>query len=416
MKKLLIAICITLAFFLVSCGGNTTEQVEEKPPAFSILQSQTTLKKHCEFGENASFSETEMDEFLGEKTNYITVTTLPEAEKGTLMFNGAAVIKGQSIPTIQLEYLKFIPSFECKSAGFGFTCDGKGFGGAEFGCELVFGDEVNSPPIAKDSVLSTVSGFTCEGELAINEPNGDDYTINVITYPTDGFVSFSENGQITYTPKEGFSGKDSMVFTVTDCFGAVSSKATLSIEVDKNESGMRFADMQDDMAHLYAYRMCKDDIMVYRYEDGSYYFDPDSPVSKIDFLVMMMCLTGEDADIVAVADSAVTDDNGLSSGLKGYLSAATEKGLILLENGRFSPKDAITVSDAAYTVSKILSLPEAGSQNVSAEAGGKDYKALYSAVKAGLLELADPEKTLDKSDVAELLCKVFDYMEENNMN
>jgi hypothetical protein len=415
MKKLLIAICITLAFFLVSCGGNKIEQVEEKPPAFSILQSQTTLKKHCELGENASFSETELNEFLGESTTYITVTTLPEAENGTLMFNGSAVIKGQSIPTVQLEYLKFIPSFECKNASFGFTCDGKGFSGAEFGCELVFGDEVNSPPVAKDSQLSTVSGFTCEGKLAISEPNGDDYTINVITYPTDGFISFSEDGKITYTPKDGFSGKDSMVFTVSDCFGAVSSKATLSIEVDKNESGMRFADMQDDMAHLYAYKMCKNNVMVYRYEDGNYYFDPETPVSKMDFLVMMMCATGADADIVAVADSAVTDDNGLSSGLKGYLSAAAEQGLITLDNGRFSPKDAITLSDAAYTVSKILSLPEAGSQNVSAETG-KNYKALYSAMKAGLIELADPEKTLSKSEMAELLCKVCDYMEENNMN
>ena len=102
--------------------------------------------------------------------------------------------------------------------------------------------------------------------------------------------------------------------------------------------------------------------------------------------------------------------------LPGYgFSAAAEKGLIRLDNGRFSPKDAITLSDAAYTVAKILSLPEMGSQNVSAESG-KDYKALYSVIKAGLLEHAEPEKTLSKSEMAELLCKVCDYMEENNMN
>ncbi len=416
MKKLLIAFCITLAFFLVSCGGNQQELKEEKPPAFSILQSQTTLKKHCEYGENASFSENELNNFLGESATYITVTTLPDAEKGTLIFNGAAVVKGQSVPTEQLDYLKFVPSFECKTASFGFTCDSKSFEGEEFGCELVFGEEINSPPVAKDSQLSTVSGFTCESELFITEPDGDSFTINVLSYPTDGFISIDSKGTVNYTPNEGFSGKDSMVFSVTDCFGAVSSKATLSISVDKNESGIRFADMEDDMNHLYAYKMCKDNVMVYRYEDGNYYFDPETPVSKMDFLVMMMCLTGEDADIVAVADSAVTDDTGLSSGLKGYLSAATEKGLIRLENGRFSPKDQITLSDAAYTVSKILSLPEVGSQNASSENGNDDYKALYSAVKAGIIETADPQKTLTKSEMAELLYKVFEYMEDNNMN
>lgn len=416
MKKLLSAICITLAIFLVSCGGNKPEEIPEKPPAFSILQSQTTLKKHCEYGENVSFSEDELNNFLGENTTYITVTTLPDAEMGTLIFNGSAVIKGQSVPTEQLGYLKFVPSFQCKNASFGFTCDGKSFAGAEFGCELVYGEDVNSPPVAKDSDLLTVSGFTCEGKLAISEPNGDDYTINVITYPTDGFISVGKDGIVTYTPKEGFSGKDSMVYTVTDCFGSVSSKATLSIGVDKNESGLKFADMQDDMSHLYAYRMCENDVMVYRYEDGNYYFDPETPVSKIDFLVMMMCVTGEDADIVAVADSAATDDNGLSSGLKGYLSAASEKGLIQLENGRFSPKDSITLRDAAFTVANILSLPEAGSKTASSETDGKDYNALYSVVKAGIVDVAEPEKVLTKSDMAEILCKVSDYMEDNNMN
>ena len=416
MKKLLLAICITLAFFLVSCGGTKTEPIEEKPPAFSILQSQATLKKHCELGENASFSESELNNFLGESTTYITITKLPEAENGTLMFNGSAVIKGQSVPTGQLDFLKFVPSFECKTASFGFTCDGKTYSGAEFGCEMVFGEEVNSPPVAKDSGILTVSGFSCEGSLAITEPNGDDFIINVITYPIDGFITVSENGKVVYTPREGFSGKDSMVFTVTDCFGAESQKAMLSIEVDKNESGMKFVDMKDDMEHLYAYRMCKDNVMVYRYQDGEYYFDPESPVSKIEFLVMAMCLTGEDADIVAVADSVAIDDNGLSSGLKGYLSHAVANGLVQLDNGRFSPKDSVTLSEVAFTVSEILSLPEVGAQNASTETGNREYKALYSAVKAGIIDLAEPDLVVTKNDLAKIFCKVSQYMEDNNMN
>lgn len=415
MKKLLIALCFVFMLLLAACDKKPTEELPDKPPAFSILQSQTTLMKHQEYGENATFSADELHKFLGETTTYITVTELPDAEKGTLVFNGAAVIKGQSVPTDQLEFLKFVPTVDCKNAEFNFTCDGKGFIGETLECELVFGEGVNAPPVVKNGELKTVSGFTCEGKLSISEPNGDGYVINVITYPTDGFISVSADGNVIYTPKDGFSGSDSLIYTVTDNFGAVSEKATLTINVEKDESNLKFADMEEDMIHLYAHKMCKDNIMVYRFQDGEYYFDPETPVSKMDFLVMMMCVSGEDANIVAVADSAVRDDTGLSSGLKGYLSAAAEKGFIRLDNGRYSPKENITLAEAAFTVSNVLKLPEAQSTN-SSENENADYKTLYSAVKAGLIDVAEPSKTLTKADVAELLSRVADYMEENNMN
>ncbi len=416
MKKLFVPVCIILTLCLMSCGIKPEEKTPERPPAFSILQKQTVLTKHSEKGENASFSEIELNNFLGESATYITVTALPDSEKGTLIFNGAAVIKGQSIPTSQLEYLKFVPSADCASADFKFTCDSKGFLGNELGCELVFGDEVNSPPVVSDSKLTTVEGISCKGKLSISEPNGDGYTINIVTYPSDGFITVSSDGSLVYIPEQGFSGKDSMVFTVTDRFGAVSERATLSIGVDKNESGLYFADMQDDMNHLYAYRMCKDNIMVYRYENGEYYFDPEAPVSKMDFLVMMMCVSKQNADIVAVADSAATDDKGLSSGLKGYLSAASEKGIVRLEDGKFHPNEKITLADAAYMISNALKLPEVKDPSVSAGSTDNTYKHILAALNAGIIDGTDPTATLTKADVAVMLSGIADYMEENNMN
>lgn len=416
MKRLFTAICIVLTLFLVSCGIKPEEKTPDRPPAFSILQKQTVLTKHNEKGENASFSETEMKNFLGEEATYITVTSLPESEKGTLIFNGTAVMKGQSIPTARLEYLKFIPSVDCSGASFNFTCDGKGFYGNELGCEMVFGDEVNSPPVVSDAQLTTVGGIACEGKLSISEPNGDDYVINVITYPSDGFITVSPDGSVVYIPEEGFSGKDSMVFTVTDRFGAVSERATLSIGVEKNESGLYFADMQDDMSHIHAHKMCRDNIMVYRYEKGSYYFDPEKAVSKMDFLVMAMCVSNQNADIVAVADSAALDDDGLSSGLKGYLSAAAEKGIIRLDNGRFLPYEGVTVADAAYMISTALKLPKVKDPSVSA--GDKSDLSIHisSAVNAGIIDSSNPEKVLTKAEVAVILCRMQKYMEENNID
>ncbi len=415
-KPLMLLLSLLLIFSLVACSNGTTEEIgNDRPPAFSVLQKQTTLVKHSEKGVSTSFSKEDFQNLLGETVTYITVTELPDSKLGTLIFNGASVTKGQTLPTGSLNYLKFVPNSESSSAVFGFTCDSKSFDGRELKCEIVFADGANSPPVALDSQMKTVSGISCESVLKINEPNGDEFTINVITYPTDGSIKINNDGTVIYTPESGFSGSDSMVFTVTDRFGAVSDRATLEIDVEKNENGLYFADMEENLLHLYAHRVCRDDVMVYRYEDGQYLFDPDKPVSKIEFLVMLMNVSGHDTDIVAVADSAIADDSGLSSGLKGYLSVASEKGLIKLENGYFSPKETITVADAAYMITAALDLPTAKNENAGSENSESALSSMVAASNAGFFNKTEPSHVLTKAETAKLLCSIEDYMTENNL-
>lgn len=416
MKKLLMLLfSLLLVFSLVACSDTDTEEISnDRPPAFSLLQRQTTLVKHSAKGTNTSFTKDDFQNLVGETVTYITVTELPESNLGTLIFNGAAVNKDQTLPANSLKYLKFVPNIESETVSFGFICDGKSFDGRELKCEIVFTDGENLTPTALDSEIKTVSGISCEGVLKINEPDGDDFTINVITYPTDGYIDISANGTVIYTSIDGFSGNDRMIYTVTDRFGATSQKATLEINVEKNEKGLYFADMEENMLHLYAHRMCRDDVMVYKYEDGKYCFSPNQPVSKIEFLVMLMNVTEQDADIVAVADSAIADDKGLSSGLKGYLSAASEKGLIKLDNGYFSPNETITVADAAYMITAVLNLPIAKSEDAVAE-NSSSVASIIAASNAGFFDKAEPSHTLTKAETAKILCDVQDYMEENNM-
>ncbi len=415
-KPFVFILCILLAFAFVACADTQQSEVSDGlPPAFSILQKQTTVTKQGEKGNFASFTKEDFDKILGSGLSQITLKTLPDPQSGTLMFSGKAVNEGQTLAAESLGYLKFIPNASTELASFCFTCDSVGFEDVEIKCDIVFTDSLNSPPVALDSSIKTVEGIACGGELCINEPNGDSYTVNVITYPREGFISVSESGSIIYYPEEGFSGSDAMVYTVTDRFGAVSETATLKIEVEKNESGIKFADMQDDMLHLYAHRMCSNDVMVYRYENGNYYFDPEAEVTRLEFLVMLMNVSGQDTDIVAVADSVISDDTGLSSGLKGYLSAAAEKGIIRLENGSFSPKEAITVEDAAYMLAAALDLPNTRKESEDAGATEESFSAMLAASDAGFFEVLEPEKTLNKAETAELLCRVEDYMTANNM-
>ncbi len=411
MKKIFIAfLCMALILSMCACSGGNEEVSEKIPPAFTVLQNKMKMTKYSEKGSAASFSEQEFVDFLGEEFDYITVNTLPE--NGNLLCNGKSVLKGQTIPASDLNYLKYVPNGDSAYGFFGFNGDNMTNQANEIFCEIVFKSGENSPPVVADGVLQTVEGISCGGKLSITEPNGDSYTVNIITYPSDGFLDMDEAGNFIYTPHEGFSGGDKIVYTVTDCFGSVSSAATHKILVEENTSGIVFADMEENEAHLYAHRMCEKNVMVYRSEDGNYYFDPETPVSKMDFLVMLMCVTGLDKDITAVADSIIDDDTGLSSGLKGYLSAAYDMGLLDLQNGKFAPKENITSNDAAYMMANALKLPGA----VDAIASEKEDVLLSIGISAGLFD-SDTEHSsvLTKSLAAKLLCRVEDYMVDNNI-
>ena len=112
----------------------------------------------------------------------------------------------------------------------------------------------------------------------------------------------------------------------------------------------------------------------------------------------------------------VTDDNHLSSGLKGYISTAVEKGFIKLDNGSFSPNESITVADAAYMIASVLKLPGVDSESVSSGESDKTFASLLAATNAGIFDTAEPTQTITKSECAEILCRIDDYMTENNMN
>ncbi|MBR4278551.1 MAG: hypothetical protein IKT34_00095, partial [Clostridia bacterium] len=81
MKKLfLLFICAALVLTLVSCDGKGEDITKpDRPPAFSVLQKQSKLQKHSPRGENASFSQSEFLNFLGEELGHITVTALPDS-------------------------------------------------------------------------------------------------------------------------------------------------------------------------------------------------------------------------------------------------------------------------------------------------------------------------------------------------
>ncbi|MEO1425146.1 MAG: Ig-like domain-containing protein, partial [Pseudomonadota bacterium] len=66
------------------------------------------------------------------------------------------------------------------------------------------------------------------------DAEGDDQTITAVTQGANGTVAIVD-GQVTYTPNDGFSGEDTFTYTITDEDGATdTATVTVTVNADTN--------------------------------------------------------------------------------------------------------------------------------------------------------------------------------------
>jgi len=77
---------------------------------------------------------------------------------------------------------------------------------------------VNDSPIAVDDTLFGGINLALNGDVSVNDNDvdGDPLSFSVITNPINGVVVMNSNGTFTYTPNNGFSGNDTLYYTVCD--------------------------------------------------------------------------------------------------------------------------------------------------------------------------------------------------------
>ncbi|PKM63375.1 MAG: hypothetical protein CVU97_00095 [Firmicutes bacterium HGW-Firmicutes-21] len=411
--------CTFIAVLLVLGASAASGDIS---PAIGYLRSTTTLDKCSIGGETVSFSQTDFAQTIGTKFDYIVISSLPE--DGVLTLNGIKVLSGQTIPVSSLNYLKFIPdSKAAKTCKFTFTTRAAGWEDTEVPCVINVLESINFSPIATDGSLTTIQNVTAYGSLTVVEPDDDDLTYKIVKFPRNGHARIGGDGSIIYTPREGYSGSDNLVYTATDKYGNLSGEATVSIKVEKNQSGILFEDLKTSPTHYSAIKMAEKGIMTYTQENGAYIFTPDEKVTRIDYLVMLMTATELDKNLTAVTDTAFLDDSKLSAGRKGYLARALSLGLVDLGQGIFKPLDPITKAEAAVMTAAALSLPELAAKQTFvdiAEVPDWAFTAVASATNVGLFAgdkgYFSPNKVLTKSDVAVVLSKALDYIDANNLD
>lgn len=380
------------------------------------------FSKNCLAGESISFTQ---EDFA--QASAITLSTLPDPGTGTLTLGGQPLSAGSVIEASALAGLTFQCAAQpsADTATFTFTAAFSGQAGQSepTTVTLYFLKESNQPPIARNMDLATYRNIAITGYFDAVDGEGDPLTFQLVKTPARGEVTMAEDGsaRFVYTPYENKTGKDTFTYTATDSAGNTSQTATVTINISKPDTKVTYSDLSGDPAHKAAIRLAEEDIFVGACMNGQYFFQPDQPVTRAEFLSMAMAA----ARLAPLEDVSVTgfsDDEAIPTWAKGAVSAALKAGVIQgsrSDTGApvFQAEEGITQGEADVMLDQLLDISDVPMEVFSPQAGEGHWagQAAANLAASGVVRLEDTStdalsQTLTRGQAAMLLDGALDVM------
>ena len=419
-KKPIILSGLLAVLFILNIGCTVSAQNYNLSPALELISESINLSKCTVTTRDVKFSRNDFEETLGRPIEYITVTSLPSSSVGHLKYAGSDVQEGQTIPAGNLGLLKFTPARTEGNTSFEFCADGE----TDFtvSCTMNVTGKQNYAPHVQDVLAEAVAGIGLVKTLDVYDPDGDSVQVEIAEYPEKGIVKLTSNGFV-YTSLPNIQGNDSFSYRVLDKYGNASEKASVTINVRKPLTDIRYSDMAGHWGYTSAIAMTELGLMDGEEKDGRICFNPDTPVSRGDFLAMAMICAGLEKDIKLGAVTTFADDSDIPSNIKSYASYAEAGGIIngyidVNGNSVFAGKEEITRAEAAKVLSNIIGRAKSAQifdfvDVASIPTWARDSFA--SLVGMGIINgspegTLEPGKTLTRAEAAQLLCNTVDYL------
>ncbi len=415
---LLVALCMTLAVPVSAFWGKSEKDADPSVSAFSKngLSSAPII-----------FS---ADDFVvsGKATlDSVVIATLPDPGAGMLTMGGQPVTAGDSIAMSAIAGLRFQPLAApvVAATGFSFTPlfqDGTSGEAVSVGVYLL--SAKNAPPIAEHLELCTYKNVAIMGRFAATDPEGDLITFQlvqksargVVTMPTDGSADF------VYTPYENKTGKDSFTYVAVDAVGNTSAPATVRITIEKSKTKVTYADMDGVPSHKAAIRLAEQEVFVGETIDGKYFFNPNTPVTRSEFIAMTMKASGIKS-LEDVTTTGFADDIAIPTWAKPYAASALKSGVVLgaaQYDGQivFSADAPITRAEASVMLNRALRITDVAETMFSdteiapvwavQAAANLQTCGILQTNGTGTLALSEP---LNRGAAAEMLLGAMDVLE-----
>ena len=406
MKKIIIPIFILCMFMCLSL----TVGAASLSPAFDVIRASMTMIKTGVGQNSVAFTSADFENFVGATVRNVKVLTLPDAEQGKLMLGTEDITAGENISAEMIAAMRFVPAGEGSRAVFDFTT---GDNDEKFVCAIAMLPSLDFSPQVASMTVSAMENVTYTGLLDAKDPDGDAMKYKIVKQARHGAVTLDdETGKYIYSPDENFSGKDKFSYVALDEYGNVSDEATVTINVAKNKSGIVYADMAGNDAYTAAVNVGEKGILVGEVVGGKRFYYPEKAVSRGEFLVMAMNAAEIPADLPK--QTSFNDDALISDGVRGYVCAAERLGIIFGvedDGGRyFMGDEAITVSQAATIVSRIISITADAQTEVPVGASGGEEitdEGLYAMAKLGFFYGMSATDTVNRASAAMIICKLI---------
>ena len=267
-------------------------------------------------------------------------------------------------------------------------------------------------PQVWDLEIRTYRGIPGQGQFLASDPEGDEMTFALVEEPRKGTVVIEGDG-FTYTPDEGVTGSDRFTYTATDSQGHTSAPAKVRVTIDKTRSGVTYSDTEDSPAACAAQELAEKGIFTGGKIGGHYYFQPDQPVSRSEFLAMALETAGR--EVTSVTMTGFCDDASIPAWAKAYAAAGAADGVIrgsaTAEGVAFRGDETVTFNEAATILDRVLDLGDvdldvwyadrAAAPSWAAQAVGN--MEAVNVLSAGSFGSQTMEQAVTRADAAQML-------------
>ncbi len=361
--------------------------------------------------------------------NYITITSLPVSEKGTLYVGSTGAAVGQTISAGSLSLVSFAATDDTKpcDASIRFTVNG---GGYDMTCRLCLLKDINYTPTvslapAVSLSVNTYKGMPLTATMSAYDPEGDEITYEVVRYAEHGRVTVLDKhtGAYTYTPDVGFVGQDAFTYVVRDRYGNYSTACTVEISVSAAPSSITFADIDGLACAASVIRISSAGIMNGTQVGADCYFKPTEGISRAEFLVTAMNAAGISAkDVEKLSTTSFADNDQIPASMRGYVALAAQRGHITGKkvDGQlcFAPDEVITRAEASVILSNIIGYATQTAVTAFADADkvpAWSVQAMNSLKSLGVLVTTDghaqAREIMTRGETAAWLCRTMQLMD-----
>lgn len=349
------------------------------------------------------------------------IVSLPDEADGILTYEGHAMLTGESVPVEYLEKLGYEPVGSTSATYSYIPVYTDGSLGEETVGEISTQESVR--PTAEDLTISTYRNRTVGGIFPVSDDSVD-YTCQVLTRPTLGMVTV-EGGSFVYTPYQNRTGTDTFTYIVRDAQGAWSEEASVSIDIEKQESELVYSDLCGNAEEYAAIRLAEEGIYTGRSVGGVLYFEPDETVSRGEFIAMAMAAAGYEP--AASVSTFFSDDDSIPAWTRSYVAAAVQEGIISGEETdggsvNLRASDGITLSEAAVILENAVEMGS-GDAVPAASVGAPAWarEALTKLCANGILAAdavaaLNGEQTLTRGETAQILLHLMTYKQNAEEN